>query len=382
MVKIRKEVLAGGKVRYRAYGVSTGKDPVTGKRRQRTITGRTRGEVVAELARVTGRVADGTYTPRWDGTLNDVVDAYEKSALFEKAANTAVSYRNALLPARERLGNRKARSINRADIEQLRDWMLAEGRRRGGKPGSGLGARSVRLTLGRLQAAFEQACQDGQLAANPCRYVRLPAQVQREATAWSEGELRGFLAAAGQERLAAAWLLSALGLRRGEVLGLKWSDVDLDAGTITIARTRVLVDGKVIVKSPKSRRSWRVLPLFEPLTTVLANLQASQQSEMDAAGAAYENSDYVVGDELGRPMHPEWYSDEFARICQRALLRRIRLHDTRATMNSILERAGVPLSVRAAWFGHLPEVNQAHYLARPEDLTPVSAVLGDIFRPA
>ena len=147
MVKIRKEVLAGGKVRYRAYGVSTGKDPVTGKRRQRTITGRTRGEVVAELARITGRVADGTYTPRWDGTLNDVVDAYEKSALFEKAANTAVSYRNALLPARERLGNRKARSINRADIEQLRDWMLAEGRRRGGKPGSGLGARSVRLTF-------------------------------------------------------------------------------------------------------------------------------------------------------------------------------------------------------------------------------------------
>jgi integrase len=127
--------------------------------------------------------------------------------------------------------------------------------------------------------------------------------------------LRAFLARAGRNRLAACWWLSALGLRRGEVLGLKRSDIDLDAGTVAIGRSRVLVDGKIIEKEPKSWRSWRTLPLFEPLTGALAALQARQMGEMDAAGVAYENSGYVVAEELGRPVHPERYTHEFQRIC-------------------------------------------------------------------
>ena len=381
-VKIEKEVLADGKsVRWRARGVSTGRDPVTGRRTQRTLTGKTRKEVEAEVRKIGHAVDRGTYVKPWDGLVNDVLDAYLKSALFEREANTALSYTKALLPVRERLGNCKARSITRGDVEELRDWMLSEGRRRGGKPGTGLGPRSVQLTLGRLSAAFELACQDGHLVANPCQYVKLPRQERREATAWSEGELGTFLAAAGRERLAAAWWLSAMGLRRGEVLGLRWSDIDLSAGTITIGRSRVLVDGKTIVKSPKSRRSWRTLPLFGPLAKALEALKATQMSEMDAAGAAYENSDYVCADELGTPVHPEWYSDEFGRICRGALLRRIRLHDTRATMNSILERAGVPASIRAAWLGHTVQVNETSYLAKAEDFTSVGDKMSDIFKP-
>jgi integrase len=255
-----------------------------GKRRQRTITGKTRREVEDEVARITGKVADGTYVAKWDGTVAEVLDDYLKSAAFEREANTVLSYTKALLPVRERLGQRKARSITRADIEQLRDWMISSGRRRGGKPGTGLGPRSVRLTLGRLSAAFELACMDGKLASNPCHYVRLPSQVPREDTTWSESELGRFLAAAAAGRLHACWLMSALGLRRGEVLGLKWSDISFTDGTVTIARTRVLVDGKVIVKSPKSRRSWRVLPLLGPVTSALEALYRRQCAEAEAAG--------------------------------------------------------------------------------------------------
>lgn len=202
---------------------------------------------------------------------------------------------------------------------------------------------------------------DNRLAANPCRYVRLPKQEQREATAWSEGELRAFLAAAGKERLAACWWLSALGLRRGEVLGLKWSDIDLDAGTLTIGRSRVLVNAKIIEKTPKSRRSWRVLPLFGPLAKALEALQATQMAELDVADSAYVNSGYVAADELGRPMNPEHYSDEFHRLCKAAGLPVIRLHDCRSTLNSILELAGVPETVRAAWFGHTVAVNRTSW---------------------
>jgi integrase len=362
-------------------GVSAGKWP-NGKRRLVTITGRTKKEVEAEVARVTGQVASGTYTPRWDGTVSEMIDAYLKSATFDRAANTALNYSKALLPARDRLGIRKARTVTRQDIEDLRDWVLAEGRKRGGTPGTGLGPRSVRLTIGRLSAAFVQAIQDNRLSSNPCQYVRLPSVGQREDTTWTEEQLQRFLTAAAADRLAACWLLSALGLRRGELLGLKWTDMDLDAGTITIVRSRVLADYKVIEKSPKSRRSVRVLPLFEPVTAALAALQAVQMGELDAAGAAYANSGYVAADELGRPLHPERYSDEFARLCRETGLPKIRLHDSRGTMNGILERAGVAESLRAAWLGHTVAVNKTSYMPKPKDLTPVSDTIGRLFTAA
>jgi hypothetical protein len=125
----------------------------------------------AELGRLTGAVADGTFTDRSRKTVNEALDAYLASACFERADNTRVSYTNALLPVRERLGRRKLQSVTRKDIEDLRDWMLAEGRRRGGTPGTGLGPRSVRLTLGRLCAALELACQERWLAANPAEHA-------------------------------------------------------------------------------------------------------------------------------------------------------------------------------------------------------------------
>ena len=379
MITPRKELLKDGSFVWRARGVSAGKWP-NGKRRLVTITASTKKACSAEVARVTGKVADGTYVPRWDGDINAMIDAYLKSATFEREANTALSYSKALLPVRERLGIRKARSITREDIEALRDWMLTEGRRRGGKPGTGLGARSVRLTIGRLSAAFVHAIQDNKLASNPVQYVRLPSTVQREDTTWSEAQLRAFLAASAVDRLAACWLLSALGLRRGELLGLKWSDIDPGAGTVTIARSRVLVNGQVIEKSPKSRRSWRVLPLFEPVTGALEALQATQMAEMDAAGRAYGNFGYVAADELGEPLHPEFYSDEFARLCRQAGLPKIRLHDARHTVNSLLEKLGVPDSLRAAWLGHTVAVNRGTYLhSRPEELAAVSAALGSLF---
>jgi integrase len=382
-VKIEKEVLKNGAVRWRARGVSTGKDPVTGRRTQRTITGRTQKEVEAEVARITGKVADRIYVRPRDDTVAEVIDAYLASrAITKREANTRLSYAKALLPVRERLGHRKARSVTRQDVENLLTWMETSGRRRGGAAGTGLGPRSVQLTLGRLSAAFELACRDGKLAANPCRYVDQPGQEHREVTTWSEGELRKFLAAVADDRLAACWLLSAMGLRRGEVLGLKWSDFSVSDGTLTIARSRVLVDGTVIEKSPKSRRSWRVLPLFEPVTGALEALRVRQLDEMAAAGPAYANSGYVVADELGQPVHPEWYSDEFRRIYLRAGLPKIRLHDTRATMNTILEQASVSDSLRAAWLGHKVEVNRESYVAkpRPEELAPVRDTIGDIFK--
>lgn len=381
MIKIKKEVLKDGTVRWRARGVSTGKDPATGKRTQRTITGPTRKAVEAEVRRIGHQVDKGTYVKPWDGTLSELLDAYLRAATRGKEANTVLSYSNALRIPRERLGRRRALSITRDDIEQLADFALTEGRKVGGKPGTGLGVRSVRLMLQQLSAAFERAVDDEKLPRNPCRKVKVAGETEREDTTWTEPELQRFLAAAASDRLWAAWLLSALGLRRGEVLGLKWGDISFTDQTLSVRRSRVLAGGVVIEKGPKSRRSWRVLPLFEPVSGALEALYKAQLAEKAAAGPAYAgevDDSYVCCDELGRPVHPEHYSDEFHRIA--AGLPRIRLHDTRGSVNSYLERLGVPETLRAAWLGHTIQVNKKSYLARPKDLTPVSDTIGSLFK--
>jgi len=102
-------------------------------------------------------------------------------------------------------------------------------------------------------------------------------------------------------------------------------------------------------------------------------------SERLAAGEAYSASGYVVCDELGAAVNPEWYSDEFHRVRERAGVRRIRLHDGRHTVNSLMAAAGVPPHIRAAWCGHTEAVNERTYThARPEDLAVAGAALSRI----
>jgi integrase len=164
-------------------------------------------------------------------------------------------------PVRERLGTRPLQSITKSDVEDLVDWMLTAGRRRGGKPGTGLSGRSARLTLGRFSAALEAAVLEGKLVRNVARLVKPPEHTPRERETWSKAEVRKFLAKASSDRLYVAWRLSLYGLRRGEVLGLRWSDIDLRTKTLTVNQARVLVEYRVRIEGPKSRNGKRTLPL-------------------------------------------------------------------------------------------------------------------------
>jgi len=358
---IRKITLADGTVRYRLV-VDIGKDD-SGKRRQLTRTFDRQKDARAELSRIRHQQAAGTYVQPSKMTLNQYLDEYLIGATRDRRESTKSNYCHALKPVRDRLGERPLQSITKADVEQLVDWMLKSGRKRSGKPGTGLGARSVRLTLGRLKAALEMAVDEGKLVRNVARLVKPPEYIAAERDTWSQAEVRTFLRAAARDRLHAAWRLSLYGLRRGEVLGLRWSDVDLKGGTLTVRQGRVLVDCKVRVEPPKSRNGQRTLPLDAALVKALTELRKRMVEESQAAGTAYEagladldwyrpGDQYVITDELGVPVHPEWYSDEFARLLKRAGLRKIRLHDSRHTTLSLMEKAGVPISIISKWAGH------------------------------
>jgi integrase len=190
---------------------------------------------------------------------------------------------------------------------------------------------------------------------------------------WTADQAGRFLAAVAADRLAPAWQLSLYGLRRGEILGLRWSDVDLDARTLTIRLARTSVAGEVLEGEPKTERSKRTLPLDDGLVAALRSLKPRQARERLEAGPAYSagcggcGGAHLVVDELGQPYRPEWYSDRFARIAKAAGLPAIRLHDARHTSVTLMTLRGVPVPVVSAWHGHASAAFALTFYAHSQD---------------
>lgn len=377
---IRKITLKDGTVRYRLV-VDVGRDE-NGRRQQITRTYDRRRDARDELSRIRHETSRGTYVKPSAETVNAYLDSYLTGATRDRRASTRENYRNAFRPVRERLGTRELQTITKRDIEELVDWMLTAGRRRGGTQGTGLGARSVRLTLGRLTAALEMAVREGKLVRNVAKLVELPRYEKPERATWSKAEVRIFLAATTNDRLHAAWRLSLYGLRRGEVVGLRWSDVDLKARTLKVAQARVIAEGEVLIEEPKSRNGKRTLPLDTALVDALKALKARQAAENLGAGPAYQASGYIVTDELGVPVHPDWYSDEFGRLIKRAGLPRITLHESRHTTLTLMEHAGVPVSIISKWAGHHDAAftHRTYVHADNEDLKTGTKALARIYK--
>lgn len=263
-----------------------------------------------------------------------------------------------------------------ADVDGLVAWMLSEG----GQRGQGLSPRSVAATLGALAQVLDLAAREGLVPRNVARLVKRPRQVRHDAERWTAAQAATFRAHVLTDRLAAAWLLSLAGPRRSEVLGLRWEDVDLDAGTVRIERGRFAVTPtSAVLDEPKSEQSRRVVPvgLLPDVVPALRALKARQASERLALGSGYKGTGFVVVDETGRAPRPEWYSDRFRALCRAAEVPVIHLHATRHTLADTLLRAGMPAVDVAAWLGHTTEVLHERYgRATPGGIQAVGQALG------
>jgi integrase len=246
------------------------------------------------------------------------------------------------------------------------------------------------VTLTLLRSVLEDAVRQGTLSRNVAKMVERPSQARHEMRTWTAEQAATFLEAVASDRLGAAFMLSLYGLRRGEVLGLRWSDVDLDARTITIRVTRVLVVGTGVVEGePKTERGRRTLPLDDGLAGALRSLRARQARDRLAAGEAYRAScddcggEHLVVDESGKPYRPEWYGDRFAALAKTTGLPAIRLHDARHTCGTLMHLRGVPTAVISKWLGHATaSFTMATYVHSQDDaLTAAGQTLASAFAP-
>ncbi len=307
-----------------------------------------RAELVAEIHR-------GTYVEPAKVTLESWVrEVWLPSMRSQVKPSTWDSYsRNLELHLLPRLGHRLLRDLTPPLLNAAYGDLLESGRKNAG--GGGLSAKTVRYLHTTLHKCLADAVDAGLLGANPAARARPPKPgkaTTAELRFWTPEQLRAFLTIVAGTRLEAAWHLAAMtGMRRGEVLGLRWSDVDLDASRLTVRHTMISVAYEVRESTPKSHKA-RVVDLDRSTVRQLEVHRFRQQAERDEWGVDYQHLDLVFCRENGSPLHPDTFSQSFERTVARSDLPRIRLHDLRHTHATIALRAGVPVKVISERLGH------------------------------
>jgi integrase len=329
-------------------------DPATGKWKQHTRGGfKTKGAAQQFLNGVLGKVADNSWRPDKPLTVSQLLNDHwlpAQEARGLRPATLAQYRRVADAWIKPRVGEVKVAALTPAHVNAMVDGLRTD---TSSRKRDGLSPRSAQLSVGLLKAACKWALENGLVGRNPLVGVRRPSARSKTMTAWSVDEARAFLKATADDQLASVWALALTrGLRRGELCGLRWSDIDLDPGRIAITRTRVVVDGRAVDSDPKTAAGVRSVPLDPSLVTLLRPRRVQQSAEKLAAGPAYSDGGYVVSDELGEPIHPDTLSERFDKAVKAAQLRRIRLHDCRHTAASLMLASGVPVKVVSEMLGH------------------------------
>jgi len=180
---------------------------------------------------------------------------------------------------------------------------------------------------------------------------KLKAIPKVEPQAWTAQQLQAFMQAAPGHRLfPALWLLASTGMRRSELLGLRWDDIDLRKARVSVNRGLVAVAYELRESRGKTPNSRRSIGLDPTTVRVLQAWRNWQRAERDVAGVKSE--DWVFTNSEGKPVHPHSISQTFERIAARAGVPRIRLHDVRHTHGTLLIKAGVPVKVVSERLGH------------------------------
>ena len=185
----------------------------------------------------------------------------------------------------------------------------------------------------------------------------------KEPAAWTAEQVSTFLQRTEGERLQGLWIVTAsTGMRRSEALGLRWADVDLDEGSVSVRRVLVAYGKLRVTKEPKTARSRRTLPLSPRAVAALRFTRLRQLEEKLAAGPAWSESDLVFTDEIGRALEPPTVSAAFKRAVTAAGLPPLTLHGLRHSFAAIGLEAGVDVLYVAEMLGHSsPTITQSVY---------------------
>jgi integrase len=216
------------------------------------------------------------------------------------------------------------------------------------------------MTIHHVHSCLHKACKDavrwGHISRNPLDAADPPRKKgdgTREMRTWTREQLKAFLDSVSDDRLSSLWHTIAMtGMRRGEALGLRWSDVDLENSRLSVRRALVPVSRAVVVSEPKTAKGRRVIALDPGTVEVLKAQAARQLDEQTQADEAWIESGLVFTAENGAALDPESVTCYFRRAVKMSMLPAIRLHDLRHTHATLALQAGIHPKVVSERLGH------------------------------
>lgn len=363
--RIRRNANGEGGVYRRADGRWEGKFFVNtpdGRRKRVSVYGDTEREALDELNKLRDQQRRGIPVATTTLTVADYMTYWlehiaEPSIRRTTYATYEGDVRLHIVPG---IGKRRLKSLQAAHI---REWLTklrttcqccSQGRdaaraapRCCAKPvpeccGAVLSASSIRHILRVLRAALQDAVDEEMLSRNVARLVQLRVTDEKRVRSFSREEALRFLQTAETHRLYALWAVAlSMGLRRGEALGLAWSDVDLDKGRLTVRQALHRVDGQLRLDPVKTDASVAVLPILAPLVAILKAHRQRQLKERVAAGSLWRDTGLVFTTAHGGFIEPRNANRMFRDVCTKAGVPQLRVHDLRHSCATLLFTMGV-----------------------------------------
>ena len=345
-----------------------------GTRKRITVYGKTRQEAATNMRAAQERNRQGIPVPdrswklsEWlDYWLENVVAANRQPATYSLYEATVRLY---LKPA---LGTAPLTRLSATRVQAFLNSQLAAGQ----------SIRRVQIMRTVLSSALTRAMREELVMRNVARLAELPGWERQPVTPWSATEARAFVTAARDDALYPAFLLLLLyGLRRGEVLGLRWHDVDQEDNEIRVRQQIQRINGELRtgpVKTAAGRRDLPLLALASEALAIRSNAQAADRSEL---GRAWQDTGLIFTTKTGRPIEPRNLVRSFQRICSAHGLRVIKVHHLRHTTATLLKNLGVPARDAQLILGHSRlALTQEIYThedrqAQHDALTKISAAL-------
>ncbi|MBR4656269.1 MAG: site-specific integrase [Oscillospiraceae bacterium] len=341
-----------GSIRKRKDGrwegrYTAGRDPDTGKAITKNVLGKTQAEVKEKLKAAMEESAKLDVTKADQYNLGQWLDVwYENYAVVKVRPSSHQTYRgyirNHIKPY---VGSVPLKKLTSLDLQRLYKKLLTGGRIErieSQRQPKGLSAKTVRNIHQVISSALDQAVEQRIIPSNPAKGCSLPKIEHYEMKTLTKDQLAAFFREARATGVYELYYIElATGLRRGEILELKWEDIDFDQATIRVRRQISRIEGKVVEAPLKTKNAYRTIAIGPDAITVLKRQKEKAQG-----------SPWVFPSPTGGPISPDSVLNMLHRVLKRAGLPEMRFHDCRHTMATLALQNGVDVKTVSGMLGH------------------------------
>lgn len=332
--------------------------------KRKSIYGATRTEVRDKLAEILKEVNKGQLIDDTRITLQEWIlvwiEDYKKLSIKRSSVDNYYRYFKYHIKD-TKLGKTPIKKVTSNQIQKFINEKSKNGRVDGE---GGLSSSSVKHIFNVIYGAMDQALKNSMLVQNPCHAVVLPKKDRKEILFFTPEEANRFLDSVKSSKYYPMYSLELVtGLRLGEIIALRWENIDFDKMTICIKQTAAIVSkieqkdigvihSEVLLQSPKTKKSTRTLFIEEPIASMLRRLRKEQLERLMECGDKYNNSGFVFTNDYGNMMHPRSVQEHFKRAIKKEELPNLHFHCLRHTAASIMLYNGVDIKTVQEILGH------------------------------